>query len=542
MGQWPDRYVHDAQIVTYTSGPYAGRQIAFTCGGENGGGTNTGLEILDVTDKGNIFTTARYFYSTGDYSHQGWLTADRKYFYLNDEGDEGAFGYDTRTRIINVEDIENPFEVGFFSAGVPAIDHNLYVRDNLIFEANYRSGLRVFDISDPEEPLQVGYFDTVPESDSANFNGLWSNYPFFESGIVIGSDTSKGLFVWRARQQLLDYAFPDGLPELIEPTGGIVRVEITERESDALVEGTAKLNWSADGETYQQVDLVNVKGNMWEGAIPGNECGTSLSYYFSAEVSDGVTETSPSGAPGSTYTALVASELIVAFQDDFESDQGWAVTGDANDGQWERAVPAGGGDRGDPPSDGDGSGRAYVTDNEDGNSDVDGGTTILTSPTLDGSDPLAQIGYWRWYSNDSGGDPNNDIFVVEISDDDGATWENLEVVGPAGEGTSGGWFRKDFLIADVPNISNSSTVRLRFSASDLSDGSVIEAGVDGVEITTLVCDESIPGDINGDGEVDFQDINLLLAAWGPCEGCPEDVDGSGTVDFGDVLILLANWT
>ena len=39
VGSWSDRYVHDAQIVTFTDGPNAGRQIAFCFGGFNGGST-----------------------------------------------------------------------------------------------------------------------------------------------------------------------------------------------------------------------------------------------------------------------------------------------------------------------------------------------------------------------------------------------------------------------------------------------------------------------------------------------------------------------
>ena len=46
VGQWDTRYVHDAQIVTYDSGPWAGRQIAFCCSGFNGGSVDTGLDIL----------------------------------------------------------------------------------------------------------------------------------------------------------------------------------------------------------------------------------------------------------------------------------------------------------------------------------------------------------------------------------------------------------------------------------------------------------------------------------------------------------------
>jgi hypothetical protein len=45
--------------------------------------------------------------------------------------------------------------------------------------------------------------------------------------------------------------------------------------------------------------------------------------------------------------------------------------------------------------------------------------------------------------------------------------------------------------------------------------------------------------------VDFDDLLELLAAWGECpkEGaCPADVDGDNDVDFQDILLLLANWT
>jgi len=51
----------------------------------------------------------------------------------------------------------------------------------------------------------------------------------------------------------------------------------------------------------------------------------------------------------------------------------------------------------------------------------------------------------------------------------------------------------------------------------------------------------IPGDIDGDGDVDTADLLLLLAAWGPCEDCPEDINGDGVVNTVDLLLLLANW-
>ena len=196
VGQWTDRYIHDAQVVTYTDGPFAGRQIAFCCAGFSGGWSDTGLTIVDVTNKSNPFVVSQTYYSNAAYSHQGWLSEDRKYFYLNDELDEQNTGSQTTTRVINVEDIENPSFVGTFTSGSTSIDHNLYTHNGYIFEANYRSGLRVFDASNPTNPTQYGYFDTYPSNDNASFNGLWNVYPYFPSGTVIGSDLERGLFVW----------------------------------------------------------------------------------------------------------------------------------------------------------------------------------------------------------------------------------------------------------------------------------------------------------------------------------------------------------
>ena len=54
--------------------------------------------------------------------------------------------------------------------------------------------------------------------------------------------------------------------------------------------------------------------------------------------------------------------------------------------------------------------------------------------------------------------------------------------------------------------------------------------------------QGVPGDVDGNGVVDFNDLLAVLAAWGPCAGCPADFDGNGFVDFNDLLTLLANWS
>ena len=57
--------------------------------------------------------------------------------------------------------------------------------------------------------------------------------------------------------------------------------------------------------------------------------------------------------------------------------------------------------------------------------------------------------------------------------------------------------------------------------------------------------EAPPADLTCDGQVDVDDFESLLDAWGPCpaEGpCPGDLDGDGSVGIVDFLELLASWT
>ena len=188
-------YQHDANVVSYTTGPYAGREIWFGCS------ESRGVEIHDVTNKNAPFLISRTSYTHVAYCHQAWLSADRKFLYVDDEQDETTFGGNTRSVIFNVENIAAPVFVGEFTSGLPSIDHNQYVANGFTFQANYQSGLRIFDLAkNPSVPVQVGAFDTYPASDGASYNGAWSTYPFFPSGTVIVSDINSGLFVLNATE------------------------------------------------------------------------------------------------------------------------------------------------------------------------------------------------------------------------------------------------------------------------------------------------------------------------------------------------------
>ncbi len=126
--------------------------------------------------------------------------------------------------------------------------------------------------------------------------------------------------------------------------------------------------------------------------------------------------------------------------------------------------------------------------------------------------------------------------LVDVSDDDGATWSSLETVGPVGAVT-GGWVRKTHLITDA-GIAQTDQLRIRFVAQDLGGESTVEAGVDGVHLQMVVC---CPWDLDGDGTVGINDFLELLSVWGTDPGGPPDFDGDGNVGVTDLLELLANW-
>jgi choice-of-anchor B domain-containing protein len=187
-----DGYTHDTQCVVY-KGPdetFQGREICFNANEDT-------LTIVDVTDKANPALLAREGYEGSGYTHQGWLTEDHAYFLLDDELDEMSLGHNTRTYIWDVRQLGQPQVIGTYTGEVAAIDHNLYVHEGYVYEANYRSGLRVLDAVDVANGTleEIAFFDTYPENDFANFDGAWSVYPFFESGTIVVGDINRGLFV-----------------------------------------------------------------------------------------------------------------------------------------------------------------------------------------------------------------------------------------------------------------------------------------------------------------------------------------------------------
>lgn len=300
---------------------------------------------------------------------------------------------------------------------------------------------------------------------------------------------------------------------------------------------TASLRYRDDGGAYQTIALADQGGGIYTAALPAPVCADTPEFYIEAIGSGGYSQTLPEDGAADPFNAVVGVQALVIY-DNAESNIGWTVTGNATDGQWTRGVPIGGGDRGDPTVDGDGSGAAWLTDNVSGNSDVDGGATIMTSPVFDASHPESLLEYWSWFSNDTGASPNADVMTVEVSSNNGGNWTTAEIIGPTGAETSGGWFHKSIRIADFVTPTNQ--FRVRFTASDTGSASVVEAGIDGVSIQAFVCEdeENCPADFNDDGLADFFDVQAFLGAFA-VQDPAADFNNDQAFDFFDVLAFLS---
>jgi hypothetical protein len=187
---------------------------------------------------------------------------------------------------------------------------------------------------------------------------------------------------------------------------------------------------------------------------------------------------------------IPAGETAAAFSDDFETDQGWTVgdTGDdATTGLWERGNPDGtwwGNQPVQPEDDHSPAGTyCFVTGASGGSSqganDVDGGKTTLLSPTIDLSDKdSAILSYARWYASETGSNPNDDDLVIDVSDNDGGDWHNLETV----DCSARRWTEVIFYLEE--HVALTEQMKFRFIAQDNGlGGSIVEAGIDDFLIT-----------------------------------------------------------
>jgi len=249
---------------------------------------------------------------------------------------------------------------------------------------------------------------------------------------------------------------------------------------EALDMASLQLHYRTNGGAFTTVAMSSDGGDQYSSVIPAQPQGALVEYYLSAADVEGSVALNPDSAPTTVHS--FRTSIQVALFDDVETNLGWnlGAPGDnATTGQWVWADPVGTSYQPENDHTLDPGHICFVTGNgvpggSDGAQDVDGGKTTLTSPIfdLDGA-TWAEISYWRYYTLATSYD---DDFKVDISNDGGSSWTNLETVT-----TSSGWTQAQFAF-DGTGLALTDQMQLRFIAEDTGDGSLVEALIDDISI------------------------------------------------------------
>lgn len=250
--------------------------------------------------------------------------------------------------------------------------------------------------------------------------------------------------------------------------------------------------WVDSGAGVFALALDRVGGDAltgtFEGSLPPLRVGTRLRYSLSARDLDGNEATLPDAGQADPFEFRVMRRLL---RDDLESPGDWVVGAaddDATAGFWAWGEPeASYGVLNRPAQPGGdlspGVHACFATGlsagADAGANDVDAGATTLLSPILDLSglsDATAR--FQLWFSNQLGGYPWEDAFLIYGSADGGITWTTLY------ETSAGavGWRRVSLPLHEFLPLG--ADLRLAFVAADRAGDSVVEAAIDDFEILT----------------------------------------------------------
>ena len=189
------------------------------------------------------------------------------------------------------------------------------------------------------------------------------------------------------------------------------------------------------------------------------------------------------------------------------------------------------------------TGNGYEESNG-GFDDVDNGKTTLYSPVfnLESFDEIV-VTYWHWYTNNIGDNGNNDLWQVRVSNDDGITWQDMDVTSNS---TDGWWNKKRIILSNYTTLTDN--MQFQFIAEDLyydgdggSGGSLVEAALDDFLIEYIDSGTGIVGDINNDEAVDVLDVviivNMIVGSESP-NYATADLNFDGQINVQDVILVV----
>ena len=496
VGTWELEYCHDIEVYNnklYCAAIYTGN-----------------FHIVDVSDKSNPITIASHFTGfNGISTHDVAVTEDEQYLFTGDENLSGHIKVWDISDYSNINLVDEWFTPEYETHTV----HNLYVRPgtNQLVVSYYADGTRILDISDPTNLEEIAYYDM---SDIEGlYVGNWGTYAYLPSGHIISSDIEQGLFVLELGGVSILHQEIEDIDDLSIPYVGF-SAEVA--SFDGQVENVI-LHYSLDNITWNQTQMTLAQGNTYTAVMTFDQSGAIIYYYITASNNLGQSSQYPQMGD---YVSFNYGDLIDILVEDFEINNNWYVESDASAGFWELGIPNPSFEQGvlvqtnqDHTEDGLQcyvTGNAQIDENSPGQDDIDGGSTTLYSEIYNLSSYVdVQVSYWRWYTNNLGNNPGNDIWNVQVTSDL-ESWVDLEYT----NNSLNEWSELRFVLSNFIELTDQ--VQFRFIASDESNpgdngsgGSLVEAALDDFKLE-IIGYNSLLGDLNLDSQVNILDVVLLV--------------------------------
>lgn len=341
-----------------------------------------------------------------------------------------------------------------------------------------------------------------------------------------------------------EFVYAPGAPEyLFAGKDTTIGLTLVSKNNAAAVPGSGRLHCSINSSAYIETPLTELALGEYQLTLPALACGDTLRFYVTIEeTSIGQVSDRSALAP---YQPVTVTETAVTFADNFQTDLGWTaeVIG-ATAGAWQRGVPVNDPSwEYTPATDADGSGSCYLTQNIMGNSDVDNGAVRVTSPAFDLT-PQGSVSYYYFLTltNTTG---NVDRLLVEMNDGQSAIWAQV-ALHFSDTGREWVWNKITSSQIAAAGLGLTANMKIRFTANDANTQSVVEAGIDGVTVTTFDCVSGpayLCGDANDDELVSISDAVYLIGyifGGGPAPVPPAagDCDCSGAINISDAVYLI----
>jgi len=337
----------------------------------------------------------------------------------------------------------------------------------------------------------------------------------FNSGLQAALANPRGICLPRSIQASVLFE-----PTHVSPAGGDVATLVIDNLQGHTLVGSPTM-FIDSGSGFVGSSMSKTGNGSYEGVFGATDCSTAISYYFTLEDEEGTVVSVPDTG---SFSTVALDDLTIAFDDNFESDLDWVSFTTGGSGSWIRTIPADHG-LGDPATDADGSGRCYVTSNNNG-VDVDNGSVFLLSPVMDLSSidsPVLRLSAWMVGSA-------GDSLKIEMTDNAGISWVEAQSIV-----NTNGWTELEYNIADFVNLTQA--FRVRMIATDGGADSTVEGGIDAVRVASEVCNNACLADLNGDGELNFFDVSAFLNAFNAQDSIA-DFTGDGEFNFFDVSAFL----